>query len=226
MGIRVLIVDDHPIVREGVRRILERERDMEVCGEATNREEVLTMTAECRPDIVLLDMRMPGLGGIETISRLCQRFPQLKVVCLTLYGGQYLAQAIAAGASGYIIKEARSEDLLSALRSVNRNHTFTHASLLGKRPDQSASLARRGQGSILSQREIDIMLLMALGATTKEIAGRLYLSDSTVKREIEAILDKLNARNRAEAISLAYQKGLMQSLISKGANAPNTDSGR
>ena len=209
MSIRVLLVDDHPVVREGVRRILERERDMEVCGEASNGEEALLKAAQCRADIALLDMRMPGLGGIETLSRLRQGFPQLKVLCLTLYGGQYLTQAIAAGASGYIIKEASSEDLLSAVRSVYQGRPFVHASLPGKLLDRFASLVREGKRSILSQRELDIMRLVALGSTNKEIAGRLYLSETTVKREVRSIFDKLDARDRAEAVSMAYQKGLL-----------------
>jgi len=209
MSIRVLLVDDHPVVREGVRRILERERDMEVCGEASNGEEALLKAAQCRADIALLDMRMPGLGGIETLSRLRQGFPQLKVLCLTLYGGQYLTQAIAAGASGYIIKEASGEDLLSAVRSVYQGRPFVHASLSGKLLDQFASLVREGKRSILSQRELDIMRLVALGSTNKEIAGRLYLSETTVKREVRSIFDKLDARDRAEAVSMAYQKGLL-----------------
>ena len=206
MAIRVIVVDDHPVVREGLKRLLEQDRNLEVCGEAGTGEEALQLAGRHHPDVALLDMRLPGLGGIDLLDRFRQEFPTTKLICLTFYGEQYLAQALAAGASGYLTKEASREEVLLAVRAVLQGRTFIHPSFSSKVYDQFAHLVRAGT---LTHRQLEVVKHVALGGTNKEISRRLYLSETTVKREIRTIFDKLDARDRAQAVSRAHEKGLL-----------------
>ena len=129
MSIRVLLVDDHPVVREGLRRMLEVDDDIEVVGEAASGKEALARIAITSPSIVLLDMRMPGMEGIETIRRIKERCPGTNIIVLTLYGDQYLSQAIEAGAVGYLVKDVGSEELIRSIRAVDKGQSILHSSL-------------------------------------------------------------------------------------------------
>jgi len=209
MAIRVMLVDDHPVVREGLRRLLAQDRNLEVCGEAGSGEEALELAGRHHPDVALLDMRLPGLGGIDLVDRFHQQFPTTKLICLTFYGEQYLAPALAAGASGYLTKEASREELFLAVKTVLQGRTFIHPSLSSKVYNHFADLVRDGRRTSLSNREMEVMKQLALGATNKEISRRLFLSETTVKREIRTIFEKLEARDRAQAVSRAYERGLL-----------------
>jgi len=209
MAVRVMLVDDHPVVREGLRRLLAQDQNLEVCGEAGSGEEALELAGRDHPDVALLDMRLPGLGGIDLVDRFHQQFPATKLICLTFYGEQYLAPALAAGASGYLTKEASREELFLAVKTVLQGRTFIHPSLSSKVYNHFAHLVKDGRRTSLSKRELDVMRQVALGATNKEISRRLFLSETTVKREIRTIFEKLEARDRAQCVSRAYEKGLL-----------------
>lgn len=211
MAIRVLLVDDHPVVRQGLRRMLELEEDMKVVGEVGSGEEALDQIGTVSPNIVLLDIRMPGMNGIETIRQIKERYPETSVMVLTLYGDQYLAQAIEAGAVGYLVKDVDCEELIRAIRTVYKGHSILHSSLSRGFFYEFASLAR-GWNSFkfsLSRRELEIIRLIAAGSTNKVVAARLFLSETTVKRGVSRIFDKLGAKDRAEAVSEAYKRGLI-----------------
>jgi len=211
MSIRVLLVDDHPVIRQGLRRMLEVDDDIEVVAEVASGEEALDQIAMASPSIVLLDIRMPGMGGIETIRRIKERYPGTNIIVLTLYGDQYLSQAIEAGAVGYLVKDVGNEELIRSIRAVNKGQSILHSSLSRGFFNEFASLARgkNSYKSHLSPRELEIIRLIAAGNTNKEIGAQLFLSETTVKREVSHIFDKLGAKDRAEAVAEAYRRGLM-----------------
>jgi len=211
MGIRVLLVDDHPVVRQGLRRMLELEEGIEVVGEAASGEEALAKIEATSPDIVLMDIKMPGVNGIEVIRQVREHYPETNFIVLTLYGDQYLTQAIEAGATGYLVKDVGGEELIRAIRVVHRGQSAIHPSLSRELFDEFASLAKgkRSRRPLLSPREMDMIRLIAAGATNKEIAGQLFLSETTVKRGVSGIFDKLGAKDRAEAVAEAYKRGLL-----------------
>ncbi|MDY6907276.1 MAG: response regulator transcription factor [Chloroflexota bacterium] len=209
MSIKVLLADDHPVVRQGLRRMLELESDMEVVGEAATGEEVLDQLETTRPGTVLVDVKMPGMGGIEAIRRIKERNQEINVIVLTLYGDQYLTQAIEAGAVGYLVKDAAGDELIRAIRAVHKGQSSLHPSLSRELFNEFASLARNNHKGSLTQRELEMIRLIASGATNREIAGQFYLSETTVKREVSRIFDKLRVKDRAEAVSEAYKRGLL-----------------
>ncbi len=209
MDIRVLLVDDHPVVRQGLRRMLELEEDMEVVAEASSGEEALEKMETSSPHIIVMDIRMPGTGGIEAIRQIKERHPEANVVVLTLYGEQYLVQAIEAGAVGYLVKDVGGEELIQAIRAVHQGESILHSSLSRGLFNEFATLAKgNSQRCCLSPRELEIIRLISSGATNKEIAAQLFLSDTTVKRAISRIFDKLEVKDRAEAVAEAYRRGL------------------
>ncbi|MBA7596839.1 Transcriptional regulatory protein DegU [subsurface metagenome] len=211
MSIRVLLVDDHPVVRHGLRRMLELEKDMEVVAEAADGEQALDEIGTVSPDIVLLDIRIPGMGGIETIRQIREHHPETNVVVLTMYGDQYLSQAIEAGAVGYLVKDVGNEELIQAIRTVHRGQSILHPSLSRGLFNEFASLAKgwNNNRAFLSPRELEIIRFIAAGSTNKEIAAQLFLSETAVKRGVRRIFDKLEAKDRAEAVSLAYKRGII-----------------
>jgi len=211
MSIRVLLVDDHPVVRQGLRRMLEVDDDIQVVGEVASGEEALEQIAVTSPSVVLLDIRMPGMGGIETIRRIKERYSGTNIIVLTLYGEQYLSQAIEAGATGYLVKDVGNEELIKSIRAVDKGQSILHSSLSRGFFNEFASMARgkNGYKSRLSPRELEVIRLIATGMTNKEIGAQLFLSETTVKREVSHIFDKLEAKDRAEAVAEAYRRGLI-----------------
>ncbi len=211
MSIRVMLVDDHPVVRQGLRRMLELEEDMKVVAEVATGEEALDEIETLSTDIVLLDIRMPGMGGIEAIRQIREHHPETNIVVLTMYGDQYLAQAIEAGAMGYLVKDVGNDELIHAIRAVHRGQSILHPSLSRELFNEFASLARGANShkAYLSPRELEIIRLIAAGLTNKEIAAQLFLSATTVKRGVSRILDKLGIRDRAGAVAEAYKRGLI-----------------
>lgn len=207
MAIRVLIVDDHAIVREGLRTLLSEEEELDVIGEASNGAEALGVIATHRPDVVLMDLMMPVMDGVEATRRVRQQTPTSRVIVLTSFRDDQLVQdAIRAGATGYLLKDVLKADLLSAIRRAARGEPVLH-------PEAQAALMRQAsappsplQG--LTEREVDVLRLIAQGHSNREIADTLYLTEGTVKGYVSTILSKLNVQDRTQAALLAVKHGL------------------
>jgi len=206
--IRILIVDDHQVVREGLRHMLELEADMEVVGEASDAKEAFAQVESLSPEVVLMDIKMPGGDGIELTRQIKEKLPSCNIIMLTLYD-EYLGKAIEAGAVGYLLKDIKREELTRAIRAVHQGRAPLNLSL---NQDQLAELAtpvESKQRAYLSERELAILRMIADGVTTEEIASQLFLSQASVKRSVRLIFEKLGVRNRSEAVSEAYKKGLI-----------------
>jgi len=206
--IRILLVDDHQVVREGLRRMLELEEDMEVVGEAADAKEALTQAELLSPEVILMDIKMPGVDGIELTRQLKQKQSACNVIMLTLYD-EYLTQAIEAGAVGYLLKDIKREELIRAIRAVHQGRAPLDLSLTQERLAELAAPAEGKQRLYLSERELAILRLIAAGATTQEIANQLFLSQASVKRSVGFIFEKLGVRNRSEAVSEAHKRSLI-----------------
>jgi len=206
--IRILLVDDHQVVREGLRRMLELEADMEVVGEAGDAEETLTQVESLSPEIILMDIKMPGVDGIELTRQLKEKQPSCNIIMLTLYD-EYLAEAIEAGAVGYLLKDVKRAELVRAIRAVHQGRSPLNLSL--SRDDLAELVAPPDvkQQAYLSERELAILRMIADGATTKEMANQLFLSQASVKRSVRLIFEKLGVHNRSEAVSEAYKRKLI-----------------
>ena len=206
--IRIVLVDDHQVVREGLRRMLELEADLEVVGEAANAKEALTQVELLSPEVILMDIKMPGTSGIELTRQLKEKQPSCNVLMLTLYD-EYLAQAIEAGAVGYLLKDIKREELIRAIRAVHEGRSPLGLSLSRDRLAELVAPAESRKKLYLSERELSILRLIADGVATKEVANQLFLSQSSVKRSIGLIFEKLGVRNRSEAVSEAYKRSLI-----------------
>lgn len=211
MTIKVLLVDDHQVIREGLRRILELDKEIQVVAEAASGEEALIQVENSSPDIVLMDIKMPGMGGIEAIRQLRRKHPRLNIIVLTVYGDQYLAEAIEAGASGYLIKDISRDELLQAIHKAYRGEAPLAPAITRTLITEYATLAKNkvAHRATLTQRQLQILRLIASGATNREIAAQLFISQATVKRETANIFAKLNVRDRAEAVSQAHKRNLL-----------------
>lgn len=216
MKTRVLLVDDHAIVRAGLRKILEDEADIALVGEAADGEGALRMTEETHPDVVIMDITMPGSNGFEAIRHIKASVPDTQVVVLTMHEDQrYFFQALEAGASGYVIKGAPPAELITAIRAVRQGQAYFCPSLAKQmlneylhRADAGAD-AEKDALTRLSDREKEVLRHIAEGRTGREIASILYLSPNTVERHRANIMDKLGLHNRAELIKFAIRKGLV-----------------
>lgn len=204
------MVDDHQVVREGLRRMLESEKWIEVVGEATSGEEAIDCVRHLSPDIIFMDIKMPGMGGIEAVRQIKAIQPSAKVIVLTLYQNEYLAQAAEAGAAGYLLKDTTREELIQAIQTALLGQTPLAPSVTQTLLREYVSLTKLRREQILSQRQIEILRLIAAGLTNKEIGPKLFLSEATVKREITTILAKLNATDRSQAVSEAYKRKLIE----------------
>jgi len=207
--IKVLLVDDHQVVREGLKRMLELDKEIEVVGEAASGEEALTQAQRLSPDTVLMDIRMPGMGGIEAIRQLKAIQPTVNIVVLTIYQDQYLVQAVEAGAIGYLLKDINREELTRAIRAAYLGQSPLAPSITRTLITKYATLAGANRSSVLSSRQLEILRLIAAGATNKEIASKLFLSEATIKRETQAMFAKLDVTDRAQAVSEGYKRNLM-----------------
>ncbi len=207
-AIRVMIVDDHALVRSGLEAFLMVQKDLKLVAQARNGQQALTLCAEAQPDVVLMDLVMPGMSGIETISRIKRQFPQIQCIALTSYKDEDMVQsALQAGAIGYLLKDISSEDLAQAIRSA-------HAGRPALAAEAAQALIRMSQkgaapGADLTDREREVLALMVEGLNNPEIAERLVLSRGTVKFHVSSILSKLGAASRTEAVSLALQNHLV-----------------
>ncbi len=212
--IRLLLADDHAVVRSGLRLLLEAQPDLAIIGEAENGEEAIRRTAELRPDVVLMDIEMPGMNGIEAARRIKVQSPGTSVLALTMYeDDQYFFEMLRAGASGYVPKRAAPDELASAIRAVSRGEVFIHPSLAGRlvqdylqRRDVDVQEPVAGD---LTPREQEVLTLIAQGLSNGEIGEQLVISAKTVDRHRENIMRKLNLHNRVDLVKYALRKGLI-----------------
>ena len=210
--IRILIVDDHPVVREGIGSMLKKEADFKVVGEASNGLEAVEKARELAPDVVLMDLRMPEMDGVEAISKIKEEQPEVKFIILTTYSDdEYIFKGIAAGARAYLLKDAPREELFKAIRMVWRGESLIQPVVASRVLDKLAELSRKTPaGDTLSDREIEVLRLMAGGQSNKDIADHLSITQSTVKTHITSIFQKLNVTTRTEAVTNALKKGIIQ----------------
>lgn len=212
--IRLLLADDHAVVRSGLRLLLEAQPDMAIIGEAEDGEGAIRRTAELQPDVVLMDIEMPGMNGIEATRRIKAQSPRTAVLALTMYeDDQYFFEMLRAGASGYVPKRAAPDELASAIRAVSRGEVFLHPSLAG-RLVQDYLLRRDVEeqeppADDLTPREQEVLTLIAEGLSNNEIADQLVISAKTVDRHRENIMRKLNLHNRVDLVKYALRKGLI-----------------
>ncbi len=212
--IRVLIADDHVIVRDGVRLILEAQPDMEVVGEASDGREAVEKARALAPNVVLMDIAMPGMSGLEATVVIKQELPEVQVVVLTMHENyQYFFEVLRAGATGYVLKGASSADLLASVRAAHEGGVYLHPTVAKdlvtdyvKRMEPGEETARYGG---LSERERQVLTLVAEGRTSQQIADELFLGISTVQTHRAHIMEKLKLQNRSELIRYALRKGLI-----------------
>jgi len=213
--IRLLLADDHAVLRAGLRALLQAEPDMEIVAEAEDGQQALHKAHETEPDVVLMDLAMPKVGGLPATRRLKEELPEVKVLVLTMYDDEtYLRETLEAGASGYVLKRAVDTELLSAIRAVHRGEVFLYPSLTRVLVEE---LMRKGKGrkkeragyDLLSQRERQVLMLVAQGYTNQQIADNLFLSVKTVETYRARMMEKLGLRNRAELVRYALRHGLL-----------------
>ena len=215
--VRILLADDHAVLRAGLKLLLEEEPDIRVVGEAADGAAVLPLAEACQPDLILLDLTMPRLGGLEIVPLLQKHVPQAQILILTMHDDEgYLREALQVGVSGYVLKKAADVELLSAIRAVMRGEVYIHPamtrSLLGDvMPDGIPRTASAGEGfwATLSDREQEVLQLVALGYTGREIAERLSLSVKTVETYRARGMEKLQLRSRAALVRFALANDLM-----------------
>jgi DNA-binding NarL/FixJ family response regulator len=204
--IRLLIVDDHPVVRDGLLGMFTGVAEVEVVGEAADGAEAVTRAAAVRPDVVLMDLRMPGVDGVTAIRRLRDLGVTARVLVLTTYDTDAdVVPAIEAGATGYLLKDAPREELFRAVRAAARGESVLSPSVAARLIGQVRAPAKEP----LSQRELEVLVLIARGRTNREAAADLFISEATVKTHLLHIYGKLGVRDRAAAVATAYERGLL-----------------
>lgn len=214
--IRILLADDHAVVRAGLRMLLNAQPDMEVVGEAADGREAIEQAETLCPDVVLLDLTMPGLGGLSALGVIKEKAPGTKVLVLTMHDDEgYLRQVLGAGGSGYVVKKAADMELLAAIRAVRRGEIYVHSSLtkallegvFDRRVEGEAGASNRFED--LSEREKEVLRLLARGYTNQQIADALFLSVKTIETYRARLMEKLKLRTRAELVHFALKKGLL-----------------
>jgi DNA-binding NarL/FixJ family response regulator len=207
---RILIVDDHPITRGGLKTALATSDEVEVVGEASSGEEAVEAVAELKPEVVFMDVRMPGMGGIEATRIIREESPQTKVILFTVdESRQVIGDAIQAGVSGYLLKDVSAQELLNAARLALEDKAVIHPSLTRAFIEEVQHVDRRPEAP-LSRRETEILQMVAYGSTTKEVAHDLGISPHTVKTHLERIFEKLGANDRAQAVAIAIRRGIVE----------------
>jgi DNA-binding NarL/FixJ family response regulator len=202
--IRILAVDDHPVLRQGLASLLANEPDMQLVAEAATGLEAIDQFRLVRPDITLLDVQMPEMGGIEALLAIRAEFPEARIIVLTTYAGDALAlRALKAGAQGYVLKGLLRKELLDAIRTVHRGQKKISS-------DVATQLAHHTADDSLSDREIEVLKLVAMGNSNKRIAGQLFVTEETVKGHVRSILGKLSASDRTHAVTLGLSRGIIQ----------------
>jgi two-component system response regulator NreC len=209
--IRVLVCDDHTLVRSGLRRLLQSEASFDVVGEAADAEQAVDGVAELQPDVLLLDVVMPGRSGIEALADLRAASSETRVLVLSMQDDpSYVRQAFAAGAHGYLLKEAADADLVQAIHDVAAGHKYVHPSLGARLAALEAEARNRAETDPLSEREHEVLRLLALGHTNQEIATLLFISVRTAESHRARIMQKLRLSTRAELVRYALASGVLE----------------
>ncbi|MFC4008492.1 response regulator [Nonomuraea purpurea] len=204
--IRLLIVDDHPVVRDGLSSMFARDPEFEVLGEAADGAEAVRLAQTLRPDVILMDLRMPGMDGVSAIRKLAEQASEARVLVLTTYDtDSHVLPAIEAGATGYLLKDAPRDELLRAVRAASRGEAVLAPSVAAL----LMSRVRRPAPGPLSPREIEVLQLVAAGATNRDAAAKLFLTEATVKSHLLNIYAKLGVNDRAAAVTEAFNRGLL-----------------
>ena len=205
--IRILAADDHPLLRDGIAALIGTERDMQLVAEAATGRETVERFRAVRPDVTLLDIQMPEMSGIDALIAIRSEFPTAKVIILTTYGGDVLAQrALKAGAYAYVLKGFVRKDLLDTIRAVHLGQKRIH-------PQVAAELAAHLGEDPLSEREIEVLRLVAVGNSNREIGERLSITEQTTKAHMKRIIAKLRANDRTHAVTLALDRGVLTSAV-------------
>ena len=211
---RILLVDDHEVVRLGLKALIDRHDHFEVVGEAGSAREALEQVESLKPDVVVMDIRLPGTSGIDACEQIVNQFPETKVLMLTSYAeDEMLFSAIRAGASGYVLKQIGSEDLIKAIESVGRGEALLDPAVTQRVFQEVRRAVKEEEASAfshLSQQEKHVLLLVSEGKTNREIAKNLFLGEGTVRNYVSSILSKLSVNNRAEAAAYAVQHSLRE----------------
>lgn len=201
--IRILVADDHPLIRDGVRTFVSRAPDMKVVAEAADGQEAVELSASQKPDVALIDLRMPKLDGIQTVAAIREKAPEVRTIILTTFSGDDdIYRALRSGAKAYLLKDAPGEELLSCIRAVAQGNTWIS-------PVAAAHLTQRMSQDNLTGREQDVLQRMAIGKSNKEIAAELDISDGTIKVHVSHILRKLGVTGRTEAVAMAVKRGIV-----------------
>jgi two-component system NarL family response regulator len=215
--IRVIVADDHALFRRGLEMVLESEPDIEVVAEANDGNEVITLAEQHMPDLVLMDVRMPGRGGIEATQAIKDAVPHTKILMLTISDEEEdLYDAIKAGANGYLLKEISIEEVAGAIRSVHMGQSLISPSMASKLLNEFAAMARKDEekqqmpAPRLTDREMEVLTLVAQGLNNRDIAKQLYISENTVKNHVRNILEKLHLHSRMEAVVYAVREKLLE----------------
>ena len=203
-AIRVVVVDDHPLLRKGIAALVNAETDMKLVAEASTGVEAIRQFRQHRPDITLMDLQMPDMNGIDATTAIRQEFPDARIIVLTTYAGDIqVVRALKAGARGYLVKAEVNEELLETIRCVHAGHRRIP-------PEVAAEVAEYTAREALSEREVEVLRLVAAGNANKEIAARLSIGEDTVKRHMTNILGKLQANDRTHAVTIALKRGIIE----------------
>jgi DNA-binding NarL/FixJ family response regulator len=205
--IKILLVDDQNLIRQGLKALLELEADLQIIGEAENGQIAIDLTRELQPNVVLMDIRMPIMDGVMATREICRQFPDVNILILTTFDDDnYVSAAIEYGAKGYLLKDTPSEEIAAAIRAVDRGYTHLAPGMMekvmsGRAHEPEISLPT--ELADLTPRELEVLKLIAAGANNREIAQKLYISEGTVKNHVTNLLNRLNLRDRTQAAILA-----------------------
>ncbi|MCE7921094.1 MAG: DNA-binding response regulator [Chloroflexi bacterium] len=209
---KILLCDDQAVIRDGLEMLLTLEKDFQVVGSAQDGQEAVELAAKKQPDLILMDLKMPGMNGIEATREIRKKFPAIKILVLTTYDeDEWVFDAIRAGASGYLLKDTPRQKIIEAIRGTVEGKSFLDPAVAGKLMTQVASNQTQPASILtdkLTERELDVLRLLAKGMTNTDIAGTLHLSEGTVRNHVSAILEKLGVSDRTQAAVIAIQHGL------------------
>lgn len=209
--IRILVADDHPMLREGLVAVLDTQQDFEVVGEAADGSEVVRLAERLNPDVILLDLEMPGVDGVAALEKLRSAGSEARTIVFTAYDtDERILGALRAGARGYLLKGASRTEIFDAIRTVHAGGSLLQPVVTNKLLQTMSREERREETEPLTPREIEVLGVLALGLQNKEIASRLFITERTVKFHVSSLMHKLGAENRTETVTIAAQRGLIQ----------------